>query len=122
MIHLSPIFIQTFKLFEKLAVQDRERVMKLAEEARAVPTVVEEIEVRSQPEVEEPAETAQESRSVASSTDAVPAGAGSANGNEVESEESEQPTAVPTPTAPSAQSAPSASAQGAASDSSAAEP
>ncbi|GAA6071331.1 nudC domain-containing protein 3 [Tachysurus ichikawai] len=114
--------LKTFKLFEKLAVQDRERVMKLAEEARAVPTVVEEIEVRSQPEVEEPAETAQESRSVASSTDAVPAGAGSANGNEVESEESEQPTAVPTPTAPSAQSAPSASAQGAASDSSAAEP
>ncbi|XP_026995535.2 nudC domain-containing protein 3 [Tachysurus fulvidraco] len=111
--------LKTFKLFEKLAVQDRERVMKLAEEARAVPTVVEEIEVRSQPE--EPAETAQESRSVASSSEPVPAGAGSANSNEVESAESEQPTVAPA-SAPSAPSAPSASAQGAASDSSAAEP
>ncbi|MCJ8742321.1 hypothetical protein PDJAM_G00080610 [Pangasius djambal] len=104
--------LKTFKLFEKLAVQDREKAMKLAEEARAVPPVVEEIEVQSQPEIAGPAEPAQESMSAeASSTEQVPAGAASADGNEakVQPAESEQPTAAPV-SAASAASAASASA------------
>ncbi|MCI4388089.1 hypothetical protein PGIGA_G00081490 [Pangasianodon gigas] len=107
--------LKTFKLFEKLAVQDRERAMKLAEEARAVPPVVEEIEVQSQPEIAGPAgpaELAQESMSAeASSTEQVPAGAASADGNEakVQPAESEQPTAA-SASATSATSAASASA------------
>lgn len=108
-------FLQTFKLFEKLAVQDREKAMKLAEEARAVPAVVEEIEVQSQPE------PAQESTSAeVSSTEPVPAGAASADGNDakVQPAESEQPTAAPA-SAPSASAVP-ASAPAASSDSSAA--
>ncbi|XP_060764374.1 nudC domain-containing protein 3 [Neoarius graeffei] len=112
--------LKTFKLFEKLAVQDREKAMKLAEEARAVPAVVEEIEVQSQPE------PAQESTSAeVSSTEPVPAGAASADGNDakVQPAESEQPTAAPA-SAPSASavsaSAVPASAPAASSDSSAA--
>ncbi|KAB5543358.1 hypothetical protein PHYPO_G00078160 [Pangasianodon hypophthalmus] len=104
--------LKTFKLFEKLAVQDRERAMKLVEEARDVPPVVEEIEVQSQPEIAGPAEPAQESISTeASSTEQVPASAASADGNEAEVQpaESEQPTAAPA-SATSAASAASASA------------
>lgn len=103
--------LKTFKLFEKLAVQDRERAMKLAEEARAVPAVVEEIEVQSQPETAGPTEAAQESMSAeASAAEPVPARAVSADGNEtkVQPAESEQPTALPA-SAASASVAPAAS-------------
>ncbi|KAG7322541.1 hypothetical protein KOW79_013887 [Hemibagrus wyckioides] len=107
--------LKTFKLFEKLAVQDRERAMKLTEEAQAVPAAVEEIEVQSQLEVAGPAEPTQESMSAgASSTEPVPAAAASAEGNEakIESAESEQPTAAHASPQPEA----SASAPAAASD------
>lgn len=100
-------FLQTFKLFEKLAVQDRETVMKmkLAEEARAVPAALEEIEVQSQPQ-----EPVQESMSTeASSTEQVSEGAACADGNEakMQAAEREEPTA---PSAASAVSEPSAPA------------
>ncbi|KAK3521863.1 hypothetical protein QTP70_018602 [Hemibagrus guttatus] len=113
--------LKTFKLFEKLAVQDRERAMKLAEEVQAVPAAVEEIEVQSQPDLAGPAEPTQESMSAgASSTEPVPAAAASADASEakIESAESEQPTAAPA----SAQPAASVSTRGAASDASAAAP
>lgn len=84
-------------MFEKLAVQDRERAMKLAKEARAVPAAVEEIEVQSQSEIAGPAEPAQEPMSVqAPCTEPAPACAASADGNDakVQPAESEQPTAA----------------------------
>ncbi|KAF7701038.1 nudC domain-containing protein 3 isoform X2 [Silurus meridionalis] len=75
--------LKTFKLFEMMAIQDRERAMRLAEEAQAIPPVVEEIEVQSQAEIAGHAEPMQESPSAkASSTEPVPAGAASADGNE----------------------------------------
>lgn len=118
--------LKTFKLFEKLAVQDRERAMKLAEEARAVPAVVEEIiEVQSQPEMAEPTEAVQESTSAqASAAESVPAGAESADGNatKVQPAGSEQPTALPASALAASVSAASASTPVASSDSSAAAP
>ncbi|KAM9456624.1 nudC domain-containing protein 3 [Clarias gariepinus] len=95
--------LKTFKLFERLAVQDRERAMRLAEEARAVPAAVEEIEVQSQPETVERTEPKQESVSAeaSSSTETGPAGAASADGSEAKMQpaENKQPTAAPSPAA-----------------------
>uniref|UniRef100_A0A672LYZ1 NudC domain-containing protein 3 n=2 Tax=Sinocyclocheilus grahami TaxID=75366 RepID=A0A672LYZ1_SINGR len=47
---------KTFKLFENLAEQDRERAARLAEEKKAAPPAVQELEVRSEQEAEAPVE------------------------------------------------------------------
>ncbi|XP_016366042.1 nudC domain-containing protein 3-like [Sinocyclocheilus rhinocerous] len=60
---------KTFKLFENLAEQDRERAARLAEEKKAAPPAVQELEVRSEQEAEAPVE---EKRSTEEAT-AVPA-------------------------------------------------
>lgn len=102
-------------------MQDRERAMKLAEEARVVPAAVEEIEVQSQTETSGPSEPAQESMSTeALSTEPVPVGAPSADGNEAKMQptESEQSTAASASAASApVASAPAASAPATAADS-----
>lgn len=45
---------KTFKLFEKVAEQDRERAGKLLEESKSAPPVVQELEVQSEPEAGAP--------------------------------------------------------------------
>uniref|UniRef100_A0A8C1D1U9 NudC domain-containing protein 3 n=1 Tax=Cyprinus carpio carpio TaxID=630221 RepID=A0A8C1D1U9_CYPCA len=60
---------KTFKLFENLAEEDRERAARLAEEKKAAPPAVQELEVRSEQEAEAPVE---EKRSTEEPT-AVPA-------------------------------------------------
>ncbi|RXN25332.1 nudC domain-containing 3 [Labeo rohita] len=47
---------KTFKLFENLAEQDRERAARLAEEKKAAPPAVQELEVQSEQEAEAPTE------------------------------------------------------------------
>ncbi|XP_026076176.1 nudC domain-containing protein 3-like [Carassius auratus] len=47
---------KTFKLFENLAAEDRERTARLAEEKKATPPAVQELEVRSEQEAEAPVE------------------------------------------------------------------
>ncbi|XP_067288963.1 nudC domain-containing protein 3 [Pseudorasbora parva] len=47
---------KSFKLFEKLAEQDRERTMKPVEETKAAPPAVQELEVQSEQEAEAPVE------------------------------------------------------------------
>ncbi|KAL7846601.1 hypothetical protein SRHO_G00215810 [Serrasalmus rhombeus] len=107
--------LKTFKLFEKLAVHDRERAMQLAEEAKAVPPAVQELEVQSLPEGAAPAEVKQESTPVtASSTEpAAAADTKTPRENSIEQAEGEQPTAAP---------AAAAAAAAASSDSSTAAP
>ncbi|XP_073686085.1 nudC domain-containing protein 3 [Garra rufa] len=65
---------KTFKLFENLAEQDRERAARLVEEKKAAPPAVQELEVQSEQEVEAPME---------------------------EKNSTEEPTAVPAPSAQS---------------------
>lgn len=62
---LLSLFHQTFKLFEKLAEQDRERAVRLAEETKAAPPAIQELEVQSEQEAEAPVE---EKRSTEEST------------------------------------------------------
>ncbi|KAK9968706.1 hypothetical protein ABG768_003017 [Culter alburnus] len=47
---------KTFKLFEKLAEQDRERAVRLAEETKAAPPAIQELEVQSEQQAEAPVE------------------------------------------------------------------
>lgn len=63
--YLLSFFHQTFKLYEKLAEQDRERAMKQAEEPKAAPPAIQELEVQSEHEAEAPVE---EKRSSVEST------------------------------------------------------
>ncbi|XP_059400925.1 nudC domain-containing protein 3-like [Carassius carassius] len=65
---------KTFKLFENLAAEDRERAARLAEEKKPAPPAVQELEVRSEQEAEAPVE---------------------------EKRSTEEPTAVPAPSAQS---------------------
>ncbi|XP_051542206.1 nudC domain-containing protein 3-like isoform X2 [Myxocyprinus asiaticus] len=47
---------KTFKLFEKLAEQDRERAARLSEETKSAPPALQELEVQSEQEAEAPVE------------------------------------------------------------------
>ncbi|KAK2870782.1 hypothetical protein QQF64_001854 [Cirrhinus molitorella] len=47
---------KTFKLFENLAEQDRERAVRLVEEKKAAPPAIQELEVQSEQEAEAPME------------------------------------------------------------------
>ncbi|XP_062869823.1 nudC domain-containing protein 3 [Trichomycterus rosablanca] len=89
---------KTFRLFEKLAAQDRERMQKLAQETKA-PPAVEEVEVESQAEKAAPSENEQVPMCAeASSTDqSIPASTESVQGSEMNEPpaESEQPTTAP---------------------------
>lgn len=53
---MSSFFLQTFKLFEKLADEDREKASRRLEECKSAPPVVQELEVQSELEVEAPVE------------------------------------------------------------------
>ncbi|KAI4901037.1 hypothetical protein NFI96_034314, partial [Prochilodus magdalenae] len=111
--------LKTFKLFEKLAAHDRDRVMQLAEEAKAVPPAVQELEVQSQPEDVAPAEVKQESKPAATSSTEPATAAETHSKNSAQPAESQQPTAA---AAPAAAPAPVAPAPAASSDSSTAAP
>lgn len=64
-VYLLSFFHQTFKLYEKLAEQDRERAVKRVEEPKAAPPAIQELEVQSEHEAEAPVE---EKRSTEEST------------------------------------------------------
>lgn len=96
---------KTFKLFEKLAAQDRERAMQVAEEAKAVPAAIQELEVQSQTEEAAPAEALQEPTPAEAPQGPAPASASSTepatasamdtqSDNSVQPAESEQPEAA----------------------------
>ncbi|TSM28139.1 NudC domain-containing protein 3 [Bagarius yarrelli] len=94
--------LKTFKLFEKVAAQDRERAIKLAEKARGVPAAVEEIEVQSQAETAGPAQ--ESTAAEASST-----GSASAHEAEMVSVSGEQLAAAPASVEPKASASSAAS-------------
>lgn len=50
------VFLQTFKIFEKLAEEDRERASGRLEECKSAPPAVQELEVQSEQEAEAPVE------------------------------------------------------------------
>lgn len=105
--------LKTFKLFEKVAAQDKERAMQLAEEPKAVPTAVQELEVQSQPEEAAPAEAQQEPiLAAASSTEPAAAAAAmdTQSENSVQPAESEQPPAAAAAVSSSASDSASSSA------------
>ncbi|CAM4728964.1 unnamed protein product [Leuciscus chuanchicus] len=76
---------KTFKLYEKLAEQDRERAVKQAEEPKAAPPAIQELEVQSEHEAEAPVEekrSSDESTPVTASSalsEETPAGATAAS-------------------------------------------
>ncbi|XP_007250328.3 nudC domain-containing protein 3 [Astyanax mexicanus] len=102
--------LKTFKLFEKCAAQDRERAMQVAEETKAVPAAVQELEVQSQPEEAEPAEAPQEPAAASASATEPDA----ASAMETQSQNSVQP-AESDQAAAAASSSASGSASGSAS-------
>ncbi|XP_066507375.1 nudC domain-containing protein 3 [Hoplias malabaricus] len=85
--------LKTFKLFENLAAHDRERVMQLAEDAKAVPPAVQELDVESQQEPMS-AEAQQETTPAAVSSTELATDTETQQENRVQPVESEQPAAA----------------------------